>query len=78
MSATPSGRSSSWLPRRVRGVETEYGLALSSTKAGGAPRRSGPDEAARLLFRPMTQASATTNVFLRNGGRPYPDVGPHP
>lgn len=64
---------SDWLPRRVRGMETEYGLQMAVEG-----RRVGPDEAARLLFRPLTTASATTSAFLRNGGRLYLDVGSHP
>ncbi|WP_328701805.1 Pup--protein ligase [Aestuariimicrobium ganziense] len=69
-----------WLPRRVRGIETEYGLSLTllSDDPAARPRRVGPDEAARLLFRPVTTTTATTNVFLRNGGRLYLDVGSHP
>lgn len=71
-----------WMQRRVRGIETEYGLSLDQRLPGADAalqwRRAGTDEAARLLFRPITTTSATTNVFLRNGGRLYLDVGSHP
>jgi proteasome accessory factor A len=36
------------------------------------------DEAARVLFRPVVAMGRSTNVFLRNGGRLYLDVGSHP
>lgn len=68
------------MPRRVRGLETEYGLQVEVQQQGPAAgwRRLGSDEAARQLFRPVTTVNATTNVFLRNGGRMYLDVGSHP
>jgi len=72
--------------RRVRGLETEYGLQLR-VEAAGLPegrggqqqwRRLGSDEAAHQLFAPVVAANAATNVYLRNGGRLYLDVGSHP
>ncbi|WP_022909941.1 proteasome accessory factor PafA2 family protein [Aestuariimicrobium kwangyangense] len=66
-----------FMSRRVRGLETEYGLQVEVQGPGGW-RRLGADEGARQLFRPVTTVSATTNVFLRNGGRMYLDVGSHP
>jgi proteasome accessory factor A len=66
-----------FMPRRVRGLETEYGLQVEVQGPTGW-RRLGADEGARQLFRPVTTVSATTNVFLRNGGRMYLDVGSHP
>ena len=73
--------------RRVRGLETEYGLQVRVETAGlpegraGGParwRRLGSDEAAHRLFAPVVEANAATNVYLRNGGRLYLDVGSHP
>ncbi len=63
--------------RRVRGLETEYGLTVRVAGAAGW-RRVGSDEAAQILFRPVTRSSAASSVFLRNGGRLYLDVGSHP
>ncbi len=62
---------------RVRGIETEYGLNLR-VETGHGWRRVGSDEAARQLFAPVVEANSATNVFLRNGGRLYLDVGSHP
>jgi len=63
--------------RRVRGVETEYGLTVRVATSTGW-RRVGSDEAAQILFRPVTRSAAASSVFLRNGGRLYLDVGSHP
>src|SRR5690625_7101552 len=38
----------------------------------------GADEAARYLFRRVVEWGRSSNVFLRNGGRLYLDVGSHP
>lgn len=49
--------------------------------AGGTEdlwRNLSADEAAQHLFRPLVQRQATTNAFLKNGGRLYLDVGSHP
>lgn len=60
-------------------METEYGLGVQSFDPVMQQwRRLGADEAARTLFRPLTTSAATTNIFLRNGGRLYLDVGSHP
>ncbi|MGJ6978922.1 proteasome accessory factor PafA2 family protein [Aestuariimicrobium soli] len=81
-SAEPNTTGCGFMPRRVRGLETEYGLQVEVQQAPTAElagwRRLGADEAARQLFRPVTTVNATTNVFLRNGGRMYLDVGSHP
>ena len=66
------------MARRVRGLETEYGLSLRTRTSTGMWRRVGSDEAARQLFLPVVEANAATNVFLRNGGRLYLDIGSHP
>ncbi len=36
------------------------------------------DHAARLLFEPLLHRGRSSNLFLRNGGRLYLDVGSHP
>lgn len=73
------------MERRVKGVETEYGLGvqvLTSHQVGTATedtwRPLSADEAAQRLFRPLTVKQASTNLYLRNGGRLYLDVGSHP
>lgn len=62
---------------RIHGVETEYGLRARSVAVGVRGRLS-PPEAAQLLFAPVEHDNASSNVFLRNGGRLYLDVGSHP
>ncbi|MEL4505752.1 proteasome accessory factor PafA2 family protein [Luteococcus sp. H138] len=68
--------------QRVRGLETEYGLQLRVRPADAANpagwRRLSSDEAAQQLFAPVVEANAASNVYLRNGGRLYLDVGSHP
>lgn len=64
------------IPRRIWGVETEYGLTCASDDGGAPPMDA--EEAARRLFKPVVAAGRSTNVFLRNGGRLYLDVGSHP
>ena len=73
------------MSRRVRGLETEYGLAmqvLRQREVAGVTeemwRQVSADEAAQHLFRPLMHKQATTNAFLKNGGRLYLDVGSHP
>lgn len=61
--------------RRVFGIETEYGLT-SASPTGGAPMDA--EHAARQLFEPLTHQGRSSNLFLRNGGRLYLDVGAHP
>ena len=61
------------MPRRIYGVETEYGLVGSSDG-----RRLPIDEAANRLFAPIAREFATTNLFHRAGGRLYLDIGSHP
>ncbi len=62
--------------RRVVGIETEYGLTAASTT--GAPSPVDADRAARYLFDPLLHRGRSSNLFLRNGGRLYLDVGSHP
>ena len=62
--------------RRVFGVETEYGLV--GRRAGDRGTRLSGGEAAQWLFTPIEREHASSNVFLRNGGRLYLDVGSHP
>ena len=63
--------------RRVVGVETEYGL-LGRIPGGPRGVRLSGGEAAQRLFAPLEREHASSNVFLRNGGRVYLDVGSHP
>jgi proteasome accessory factor A len=62
---------------RAVGIETEYGVTATLDTPTGR-RRLGPDDVGRRLFRPIAEEHAATNVFLRNGGRLYLDVGSHP
>lgn len=62
--------------RRVVGIETEYGLNAASTDASPSPIDA--DRAARYLFDPLLHRGRSSNLFLRNGGRLYLDVGSHP
>ncbi|MDR6938816.1 proteasome accessory factor PafA2 family protein [Arcanobacterium hippocoleae] len=64
------------LPRRIFGIETEYGITCAAI-GGGSPPISAED-AAELLFAPITAARQSTNAFLPNGARLYLDVGAHP
>ncbi|WP_394277470.1 proteasome accessory factor PafA2 family protein [Luteococcus sp.] len=73
--------------RRVRGLETEYGLQVrvrpleAASPRDPSPagwRRLSAEEGAQALFEPVVGSNASTNVFLRNGGRLYLDVGAHP
>lgn len=64
------------IPRRIWGIETEYGLTCAALTGRKPPLDA--DDAARLLFRPVVALGRSTNVFLRNGGRLYLDVGSHP
>ncbi|MGA4668198.1 proteasome accessory factor PafA2 family protein [Propionibacteriaceae bacterium Y1923] len=73
------------MSRRARGLETEYGLAMQVLRQRQVAGRTeemwrtlGADEAAQHLFRPLVNKQATTNAFLKNGGRLYLDVGSHP
>lgn len=64
------------IPRRVMGIETEYGLTCAHTQGGTPPL--DPEEAAQELFAPIIAMGRSTNSFLANGGRLYLDVGAHP
>src|SRR5512146_2581983 len=60
--------------RRIFGLENEYGVTCTFR----GQRRLSPDEVARYLFRRVVSWGRSSNVFLRNGGRLYLDVGSHP
>src|SRR5256885_13279447 len=62
------------MDRRIFGLETEYGVTCTYR----GQRRLSPDEVARYLFRKVVSWGRSSNVFLRNGARLYPDVGSHP
>lgn len=62
--------------RRVYGIETEYGIAAVDPATQHVVMDA--EEAARYLFSSVTSHGRTTNLFLRNGGRMYLDVGSHP
>ncbi|WP_026461165.1 Pup--protein ligase [Schaalia suimastitidis] len=64
------------MKRRVVGIETEYGLTAPTVD--GTPSTLDADAAARELFTPLLHRGRSSNVFLRNGGRLYLDVGAHP
>ncbi|MEZ7898222.1 MAG: Pup--protein ligase [Flaviflexus sp.] len=64
------------MPKRVMGVETEYGLTSATTT--GEPSILTGEEAAQLLFRKVVEWGRSTNTFLSNGSRLYLDVGAHP
>ena len=64
------------IPRRIMGVETEYGLLCASTTGGNPPIDA--EESAHRLFDPLLKKTRSTNVFLPNGARLYLDVGAHP
>lgn len=64
------------IPRRVIGIETEYGLTCAATDSGRPPL--DPEEAAQLLFQPVVELGRSTNTYLANGARLYLDVGSHP
>ncbi|MDO5728945.1 MAG: proteasome accessory factor PafA2 family protein [Actinomycetaceae bacterium] len=60
--------------RRIFGIETEYGLLCAD--AGDEP--VSVELAARILFKPLVESGRSSNVYWRNGGRIYLDVGAHP
>lgn len=62
--------------RRVFGIETEYGLTANSPHTQESVMDS--EEAAKFLFSSVTHTGRAANLFLRNGGRLYLDVGSHP
>lgn len=62
------------IPRRILGIETEFGLVAH----GGQARHCTPEDAARELFARVMELARTTNTFLPNGSRLYLDVGAHP
>lgn len=64
------------LPRRIFGIETEYGI-LAAAVSGGKPVADA-DTAGRVLFRDLLARNQSTSVFLPNGARLYLDVGSHP
>ena len=62
------------MQRRIFGIETEFGIRFSPRGMG----HLSPEEAARVLFRPVVAWGRSSNVFLGNGARLYLDVGSHP
>ena len=64
------------MKRRVIFIETEYGLTCATRS--GARATHDADAAAHLLFSPFAQGGRAPNLYLRNGGRLYLDVGAHP
>lgn len=64
------------MKRRIFGVETEYGLTCASTRGDQSPIDA--DLAARYLFKVLIDSGRSSNVYWRNGGRVYLDVGSHP
>ncbi|WP_151548565.1 MULTISPECIES: Pup--protein ligase [Corynebacterium] len=63
--------------RRIMGIETEYGVSFRCAP-GQRCREITPDEVARHLYRPIRERFSSTNIFTRNAGRLYLDVGDHP
>lgn len=61
-------------PRRVMGVETEFGV--TAVRDGKAVLT--PEEISRYLFRPVVAAHRSSNIFTENASRLYLDVGSHP
>ena len=66
------------LAPRIIGMETEYGITVTGARQPETGPALGADEAARYLFRRVVEWGRSSNVFLRNGGRLYLDVGSHP
>ncbi|MFP7696165.1 Pup--protein ligase [Trueperella sp. LYQ143] len=64
------------IPRRVIGVETEYGIFCASTSGSEAPLDA--EESAHRLFASVVAHTHSTSTFLPNGSRLYLDVGAHP
>ncbi|MDO4917641.1 MAG: Pup--protein ligase [Rothia sp. (in: high G+C Gram-positive bacteria)] len=62
------------MKKRIFGIETEFGISYVPKNLGPL----GPEEAARILFKPVVESWRSTNVFLPNGSRLYLDVGSHP
>ncbi|MDO5048264.1 MAG: proteasome accessory factor PafA2 family protein [Actinomycetaceae bacterium] len=62
--------------RRIFGIETEYGITCAGEP--GKPAPLDAEHAAELLFQPLVNMGRSTNVYWRNGGRVYLDVGAHP
>ncbi|OFP37275.1 Pup--protein ligase [Corynebacterium sp. HMSC071B10] len=61
-------------PRRVMGVETEFGV--TAVRDGKAVLT--PEEISRYLFRPVVAEHRSSNIFTENASRLYLDVGSHP
>ncbi|XCB30137.1 Pup--protein ligase [Arcanobacterium hippocoleae] len=64
------------LPKRIFGIETEYGITCASTQGKIPPLDA--EDAAQFLFEPIVKTHRSTNAFLPNGARLYLDVGAHP
>ena len=66
------------LAPRIIGLETEYVITIDGARRPESGPPLGADEAARYLFKKVVEWGRSSNVFLRNGGRLYLDVGSHP
>lgn len=64
------------IPRRIFGIETEYGITCAATSGAVSPLEA--EAAAEILFEPVVAQHRSTNTFLPNGARLYLDVGAHP
>lgn len=64
------------IPKRVMGIETEYGLTTPTVT--GQPSSLTAEDGAQRLFRKVVEWGRSTNTFLTNGSRLYLDVGAHP
>ena len=64
------------IPRRVMGIEPEYGITCAARRGTRPPLDA--EESAQRLFAPVLAAHRSTNTFLENGSRLYLDVGAHP
>ena len=63
------------IPRRVMGIETEYGITCAAQRGTRPPLDA--EESAQRLFAPVVAVHRSTNTFLENGSRLYLDVGAH-
>ncbi|MEJ5996716.1 Pup--protein ligase [Corynebacterium sp. H130] len=63
------------LTRRIKGVETEYGIMV---RLPGDVAPMTPDDIARYMFRPIVEKYSSSNIFIPNASRLYLDVGSHP
>ena len=62
------------MKKRIFGLETEFGLALTSRGRGALP----VSRVVPYLFAKFNTPADFWNVFLENGARFYLDTGSHP